>query len=69
MRDRVEEHAAELLAAAIRPQFEDRFRAFWSRVERCCSDRYPFITNRQLSRARAAYERYQPGGIWLPQAR
>jgi hypothetical protein len=65
-----EEHGAELLSEAIRPQFRSRADELWRYQETCCRDRFPFITETELQRKRLSYERgYEQaqgrGELWL----
>ena len=58
----VEDHGAGLLSKEIRPDFQDRSRELWRRVDRCCLDRFPFISERTLRRKADAFERGPTGG-------
>lgn len=49
--------AAELLVKEIQPDYQERSRELWRRVDRCCADRFPFISERNLRRLREAYAR------------
>lgn len=53
----VEAKAAELLVKDIRPDYQERSKELWRRVDRCCADRFPFISERNLRRLRDAYAR------------
>jgi hypothetical protein len=58
----VEDHGAGLLSKEIRPDFQDRSQELWRRVDRCCLDRFPFITERALRRQADVFERGPTGG-------
>lgn len=61
----VEDHGASLLSREIRPDFQDRSKELWRRVDRCCLDRFPFITGQALRRKADAYDRGPTGGdVW-----
>ena len=53
----VEAKAAELLVKDIRPEYQERSKELWKRVDRCCADRFPFISERNLRRLRDLYAR------------
>lgn len=53
----VEIKAAELLVKEIHPEYQERSRELWRRVDRCCADRFPFISERNLRRLRDLYAR------------
>lgn len=58
----IEDHGAGLLAKEIRPDFQDRSKELWRRVDRCCLNRFPFVTERQLRRSADAYDRGPTAG-------
>lgn len=71
--ENVEEHGAKLLSDEIRPDFERDAARLWDFLDRCCRDRFPFISERELLHRRRAYEQgYEAarggGDLWLPAA-
>lgn len=64
----VERKGCDLLSKDIRPEFQDRVKELWRRVDRCCIDKFPFITERALRRKRDAYARGpirgERGEVW-----
>ena len=68
--ENVEEHGARLLSEEIRPDFERDAERLWDYVDRCCRDRFPFISERELLERRRDYEQgyaaSRGGGLWQP---
>lgn len=66
----VEAKAAELLVKEIRPDYQERSKELWKRVDRCCADRFPFISERNLRRLRDLYargpQRVAGNELWSP---
>ncbi len=51
----LEDRGANLIKAAIEPQFNPRWDALYQRLASCCSGQFPFITESRLKQERAEY--------------
>jgi hypothetical protein len=64
----VERKGCDLLSKDIKPDFLDRSKELWRHVDRCCADKFPFITERALRKKRDAYARGpirgERGEVW-----